>query len=135
MIVDPTLPMQNAFVLALKADSDVAALVGTRVYDLPPPTPVKPYVTVGDVQVLPDRADCIDGVELSVTLHLWSQTATSIQVKQLGKAVIEALDVAELGVTGHRLVLLELEQAQYLRDPDGITQHGVVVFRALTEPT
>jgi hypothetical protein len=135
VIVDPTLPIQNAFILALKASVPVAALVSGRVYDWPPPRPVRPYITVGEIQVLPDKADCFDSVEMSIPIHGWSQTASSVEVKQLGRAIIATLDAAELAVEGHHLVLLELEQAQYLRDPDGITHHAVVILRALTEPS
>lgn len=135
-MIDPTLEVQSAFVTTLKADADVAAIVAARVYDIPPPSPVKPYITIGEIQLLPNKADCLAGAELAVPVHGWSGTTSSVQVKQLGKAIIDALDdPAVLGLLGHRAVICELEQAQYLRDPDGITHHAVIVFHLLTEPT
>lgn len=133
-MIDPTLPLQSAVVTALKADATVAALVSARVYDLPPPAPTKPYVTIGEFQMIPDRADCLDGAETAIPVHGWSQTSSTVQVKQLGAAIIAALDEVELSLSGHRTVLFELEQVQYVRDPDGITNHTIVTFRALTEP-
>jgi hypothetical protein len=34
-----------------------------------------------------------------------------------------------------RLVEMSIEQTQYMRDPDGITAHGVITVHAWTEPT
>lgn len=133
-MIDPTLPIQSAVVMTLKANASVAAIVAARVYDLPPPSPVKPYVTIGEIQMLPDKADCIDGAELAIPIHGWSQTSSTVQVKQLGAAIIDALDDEVIAIQGHRAVILELEQVQYVRDPDGITNHAIVIFRALTEP-
>ena len=58
MVADPSLGIQGAFVAALKADPDVAAIVGDRVYDrVPGPDPTFPYVMLGDVLRLRCRGD------------------------------------------------------------------------------
>lgn len=133
-MIDPTLPMQSAIVTTLKANAAVAAIVAARVYDVPPPSPQKPYVTIGDIQFLPDKADCIDGAEMAIPIDGWSGTQSSVQVKQLGDAIVRALDDKVLPIIGHRAVIFQIEQVQYLRDPDGVSHHAVVIFRALTEP-
>ena len=133
-MIDPTLPVQSAVVTTLKASAAVAAIVGAKVYDVPPPNPQKPYVTIGEIQFLPDKADCIDGAEMAIPVHGWSGTQSSVQVKQLGDAILRALDDKVLPIIGHRAVIFELEQVQYLRDPDGVSHHSVTIFRALTEP-
>lgn len=133
-MTDPSLAMQAAIVARLKAHSDVSGIVGARVYDAVSPNAATPYINLGQPQVLPDKSDCIDGSEVSYPVHGWATGPQSVQIKQLGKAVVDALDDYELQVTGHRMLVFELENLQYLDDPDGITKHFVAVFRALTEP-
>ncbi len=41
---------------------------------------------------------------------------------------------AALALDGHALVNLRCETADTMRDPDGITVHGRLRFRAVTEP-
>lgn len=137
-MIDPTLPMQAAIVARLRSYSAVTAIVGSgaasKVFDAVPPNADKPYVNLGTPQVLPDKASCIDGAEVSYPVHGWSKGPKSVEIKELGAAVVGALDEYEMTVSGHRIVVFELEQLQYLDDPDGITKHFVAVFRALTEP-
>lgn len=138
-MIDPSLQLQAAIVSALKVSAAVQALAGaspnTRVFDAVAPTADKPYISLGQTQVLPDKADCVDGAEVSYTIHGWTEGPKSVAIKQLGKAIAGALDGVEFSLTGHRTVLCELEQIQYLDDPDGITKHVAVVIRVLTEPT
>lgn len=129
---DPSLPMQAAIVARLK--SQLSSLVGTRVYDAVPAAAPKPYINLDQPQVLPDKASCIDGAEVIYPVRGWSAGPGSVEIKKLGAAVVEALDEFDLMVTGHNIVVFELEQIQYLNDPDGITKHFVATFRALTEP-
>lgn len=134
-MIDPSLELQAAIVAALKGAAPVTALVGARVFDAVAPNSEKPYVSLGQPQVLPDRADCIDGAEVSYTIHGWAAGPQSVAIKRLGKAIAAAIDDNELTLTGHRTVLCELEQTQYLDDPDGLTKHVAVTIRFLTEPT
>lgn len=132
---DPSLELQSAIVAALKANPAVAALVAGRVYDEVPSGATKPYVTLGQPQVLPDRADCIDGADVNFPIHGWAAGPQSVIVKRLGKAIAAALDNASLSLSGHRAVLVEVDQIEYLDDPDALTKHAVVSIRVLTEPT
>ena len=50
------------------------------------------------------------------------------------EAIEAVLDDAALALDGHALVNLRFEMAEARRDPDGITWHGVMRFRAVTEP-
>lgn len=127
---DPSLELQIAMVEALK---DCAAAVGSRVYDVPPAKPAFPYIQVGDIQVLPDKADCIDGLEVYPLVHIWSREVGFTQAKTIGKAVVAKLDDQALSVVGYAVVVFELNRVDYMRDPDGLTQHGAITFRALIQ--
>lgn len=134
-MIDPSAEVQRIIVDKLRADGGVTA-IATGTYDDPPSNVSFPYVSMGPTQVLPDKADCVDGTELSIQIDAWSRKKGFEQVKKLGAAVIAALDDADdLTPTGFRVVLIELESANYLRDPDGITSHGALTFRALVDAT
>jgi hypothetical protein len=133
---DPSLQLQKAIVAALKADAGVDAIIAGRIYDAVPGSAVKPYLSFGAFQLLPEHGDCLDGGEAFVTLDGWAAGPDTVQVKSLGSAVAKALDRAPIVLTdGQRLVEMSVEQTQYMRDPDGITAHAVITVHAWTEPT
>lgn len=134
---DPSLQLQKAIVARLKADTGVMAIVQGRIYDKVPPSAVKPYVSFGPFQLLPEHGDCLDGGEAFVTLDGWSNGNNgTVEIKTLGTAVAKALDLAELILDApQRLVEMTIEQTQYLLEPDGITTHAVITVHAFTEPT
>lgn len=137
---DPSLPLQGAMYHRLKNDSSVKNLVSDRVFDHVPrdnlgnPTATLPYISLGEDQVLPDKADCIDGREVLITIHAWDKGPGFPKVKEVSSAIIAALDDDEFPVTGHRLIEFGLESCRHLTEPDGVTKHAVITFRALTEP-
>lgn len=128
------LELQKAIVTKLKADSAISALVGTRVYDIPPPSPTFPYISIGPDNTLPSRADCYDGKEIHQQIDVWSRQPNSREATQIIEAATSALNDAALSLPGFRLVDIYFERAQTLRDPDGLTSHGVLLIQALTEP-
>jgi hypothetical protein len=134
--VDPSLELQKAIVAALKADAAVTAIINGRIYDAVPGGATKPYVSFGPFQLLPEHGDCLYGGEAFVTLDAWAAGPDTVQVKQLGTAIARALDLAPIVLDApQRLVEMSVEQTQYMRDPDGITAHGVITVHAFTEPT
>lgn len=138
-MIDPTLELQKAIFETLHDSTAVQALIGDvsppRIYDKVSPTAVKPYISLGQPQVLPDKADCIDGAEVSFQVDGWAEGPQSVAIKRLGAAISGALDGVEFVLPNHRTVLCELEQMQYLDDEDGFTKHVAVTLRILTEPT
>lgn len=134
-MTDATLPVQAAIVAALKAYAPLTSIVGSRVYDNVPNGAQKPYVSIGPTQFLPASGECIDGGDVVIQLDGWSEGPTSVEAKQIGAAIIARLrNFAEALEDGARLVDFQIEQARYLREPDGVTQHAVVIVRAAAEP-
>lgn len=139
-VADSSLPLQGALIAAMKADAGVAALVADRVYDVPKGTngqpPLKPYVSLGPFQVLPEDADCSEGVSVVIQIDGWDDKGPGTTgAKKLGAAIARLLQNAELALgDGQRLVNMVVEQIQYLREPDGITAHAVITVRSQTEP-
>jgi Protein of unknown function (DUF3168) len=129
-----SLELQRASIAALKADPTVAALVGDRVYDNVPFNAAFPYISIGPDQTLPSRADCIDGDEITIQFDGWSRMPSFTEAKRISEAVRRCLNGAPLVLNGYALIDLWLDSSQTLRDPDGLTSHAVITFRALTVP-
>jgi hypothetical protein len=129
-----SLELQKAIVARLRADAGVTALVGQRVYDQVPTSPQFPYVSLGPDQIALSRADCYDGSEINLQVDAWSRAVGFPEVKRIGDAVRAALQDAPLSLTGYRLLDITFVEARTFRDPDGLTSHAAMTFRALTEP-
>lgn len=128
---DPSLELQAAIIEVLTGKTAVE----DRVFDEPQVNPVFPYITLGECQVLPDKADCIDGVVAYPVVDIWSQEKGFVELKAITKAVLALLDDQPLSVPGFSVVVFEFESLNYLRDPDGLTRHAAITFRALVQPS
>lgn len=134
-MTEPTLALQGAIVAALKGAAPVAAVLGDRIYDRVPTAATKPYVRVGEDQVVPDRAECFErSVEIYATLHVWSGAVGRPEAKLAVGAIVDALDGADLDLGADlNLVLIEHDSTRFVDGDDPLTTHGVVVFRALID--
>jgi hypothetical protein len=74
------------------------------------------------------------GAEHILLLHVWSRYAGKHEAYEIADAIREVLDDAELSLDDHRLINLTHQYSDLKRDPDGETYHGVLRFRAVTEP-
>lgn len=129
-----SLDLQTAVVQRLRNAAGVTALVGGRVFDRVPPETPFPYVSYGSDFLIQDDVSCITAYELSMQIDVWSRANGQPEMKRIAGAVRAALHDVEfdLGVD-HALVLLEHENTRYLGDPDGLTSHGALTFKALID--
>jgi hypothetical protein len=138
--------LQKAVRTRLRADATLAALLatdpvagGAAVLDhVPQPedgasAAAFPYVTVGDDTEQEWDTDNTTGREHTLTLHAWSRYLGKKQVKDILDAMKAALHNQPLTVSGLHVVLVLAEYAESFVDPDGITRHGVLRVRVLTE--
>jgi hypothetical protein len=131
----PALALQKAVYAALVADDATGALVGDRVYDAAPRAATFPYVSFGDGTVRDWSTGTEEGAEHRLVLHAWSRERGRREAWAIIEALKAALHDAELELDGHALANLRFEFGDAALDPDGITWHGVIRFRAVTEPT
>lgn len=129
-MTDPGLELQGAIVAALKA----AEVCSARVYDRVPAAVQFPYVTIGEVQVIDDEAECIEAVEVFVTIHTWSRAVGKPEASAINAQIRAALHNANLPLSTWRLLEIRQRDARTFTDGDGITTHGISVFRALIDP-
>lgn len=132
-LTDPSGDIRAAIEARLKASTVIAEVIGDRIYDRVPPAPSYPLLTFGNIQMLPESADGVDAAETAVTLHVWDQFKQIDKSRKVGAAVIDALHDEALSTTDSGTQSVLLESANYLRDPDGITNHAVLTFSVLTD--
>ncbi|SEG59082.1 DUF3168 domain-containing protein [Bosea lathyri] len=131
---DPSLALQGAINLKLRADVTVLA---NRVYDRVPTAATFPYLEIGEFQALDDGAQCLDGFEVFVPLHIWTRPGDApdpgqTEAKAIASAVHTSLHEADLTLSGAwQFLEIAWQSTRYLKDPDGHTGHAVLTFRAL----
>lgn len=127
--------LQQSIYGALVADTALLALLGApRIYDdVPQGTPF-PYLTFGQSTLRDWSTGSEAGDEHVLTLHVWSRAAGRKETHAIMGALRHALHDAPLALDGHRLVNIRHELSEARRDPDGDTYHGIVRYRAVTEP-
>jgi hypothetical protein len=126
--------LQTAIVATLIGDDGLGALIGDRIYDGPPRNAVFPYVSIGQASLADWSTGTEAGAEHQLVLHVWSREGGKRESYEIMDAIEALLHDATLDLEAHALVNLRFEFGEVARDPDGITYHGVVRFRAVTEP-
>lgn len=139
-MADASFELIKAMMDAMKADTSVAAFVGTRIYDRVPekqdgtPNVPYPYISLGPDTMIPDDFDCIDTEEITIQWDIWTngngEAYGSVQCRKICGAVKKVLHGADLSLPTHGLVSLEFELRRILDDPNPAISHGVMQFTA-----
>jgi hypothetical protein len=107
------------------------ATAGLRVYDMPPPNPMFPFVTVGIVDGTEDYiSECAIDWEISGEVHIWAREPGYVQGKGIAVTCYNALSDHRPDFPGFRVGWFAFRNQRWLRDPDGLTSHGVLEYRA-----
>jgi len=127
--------LQKSVYQTLIADAALTNLIGgPRVFDDVPGNAAFPFLTIGDDTTRDNATFSETGFEHAIAVHVWSRASGRGELKQIAAAVIAALHDAPLVLEDNRLVNLRFQSSVALKDPDGHTYHGIVRFRAVTEP-
>jgi hypothetical protein len=119
---------------ACLSHAPLLAIVADRIFDDPPPDAAFPYVTFGRFESRPAEAAASAAVEHVVTLHVWSRYGGRAEALDIVAALRGALHNAPLSIVGGRVVLVLAQFSDVFRSGDGLTTHGVLRLRAITEP-
>lgn len=127
--------LQRSLYQALANSLDLVTLLGgVRIYDDAPQAASFPFITIGQSVVRDWSTGSEDGAEHSLTLHVWSRTGGKKEMQAIIEAIRAALHDQPLTLEDHYLVNLRHEFSEARLDPDGDTFHGIVRYRAVTEP-
>lgn len=134
--------LQKAIVAALRADAGLLALTGNRkagtaearVFDRVEPDTALPYVNIGEIQAVDDGAECLDGIEVFVTIHVWSGKVGAIEARRMIAAVRDALHEQAITLEEpYALLEIQHRDSRTFPDADPSITHGVLTIRALIE--
>jgi hypothetical protein len=133
------LDLQDLILNALKADVPLMALVN-GVWDQPPSAttafaaPKQGYISFGPHDYVEDDEGCIVSGVHTFQLDAWSRLVGFPACKQIGDRVKKVLHEASLTIqTENALVEIRVPALRYIRDPDGLTSHGIITVTALIE--
>ena len=128
-----------AIIAALKADAPLTALLTTYAASpavfthVPQDLSTYPYVVLFEAGLDGDDNDCFLGFDGTLNIHSWTDQRDMAVIGNIQKAIYDVLHHAELVMTGYELVELHQEFSTILRDPDGITLHGVQRYRVILQ--
>ncbi len=126
--------LQKAIFDALGANAGLTAMIGTRIFDHAPANVAFPYITFGHTSVYDWSTGTENGAEQLFTLHVWSKGKGKKEALEIMEIAREALHDAPLDLDGHRLVNMRLEFSEARYDDRNEAHHGLLRFRAVTEP-
>jgi hypothetical protein len=124
--------LQKALLEHLRADPDVSAVLGDRVWEVAPEDPGHPHLTVVRSETRPARADG-GGIEHVLTLKIVSRFHGSEEAKAGVAAVRSCLSDVVLEADGVRTVGLGVRFADVWPSPAGHRVHAVLRVHAATE--
>jgi hypothetical protein len=125
------LELQGAIIARLRANSDVTALVGNRVADIPQSTWAKPYISIGPSNYVAELVDCIDGGEVMMQIDCWSESTTMKEIRDIADAVRRALRNWEPALATNAIVTFDPWRTDFIRD--GALKQASLRYTAIVE--
>ena len=123
--------LQSTIYSTLNNDNTLTSTLGAGVFDEVTEGTTYPFVAIGEDTVTDFGTKTEDGGQFTIYIHVWSQYTGSKETKNIMDRIHDLLHDSNLSVTGFNLVNLRFEFSDILRDPDVITRHGVMRFRAI----
>lgn len=129
-----------ATIAALKADATLTGMLSTYAGQPSVFTHVPqdlgesyPWVTIYGAESNQFDNDATLGFEGTITIHSWDNTRDMGNINRIKKAIYDVLHNNALTFNGYCNVEYSQEFSTTLRDPDGITLHGVQRFRFIMQ--
>ncbi len=132
--MSPSNEFQALIHARLIADPAVAALVGERIYDNVPAGAAHPYISFGPSDFGPVDMDGIQARDETLQIDIWSrQHGRRSEAAAINDAVYRALHNQRGSLAVNAITSLQVALARVVKDPDGITMHGVIQVTARIE--
>jgi len=103
-------------------------LGGNNIYDFVPEGTSFPYVKVGDQTMVDDGTKDKKGSDFTLIVHTFSRYRGSKEIKEIMSLIYDVLHESSLSVSGASNNM-RFEFSDIIKEPDGLTTHGVQRFR------
>lgn len=123
-----SLELQEAIYARLNETAALKA-IADAVYDHVPQDAAFPYVVVGEDLATPANVDDSLDTDHVAQVHTWSRYRGRTETKQIQQTVYNALHRKPLTVENANYVDCNMESEESFLDDDGLTRHGVQLFR------
>ena len=123
--------LQSSIYSTLSNDNNLTQVLGAGVYDEVTEGATYPFVALGEETAVDYSTKDLVGGETTVNIHIWSQYKGSKETKNIMDKIHDLLHDSNLTVSGFNLINLRFEYSDIMRDPDGVTRHGVMRFQAI----
>jgi hypothetical protein len=124
--------LQKSIYQTLSGDAALSAMI-TGVYDRVPQNTAFPYITIGETTGRDWSSRTTTGMNLVVTLHVFSRAGGRQEALQIMERIHALLHEGDLEMTDQVLIMMRFEMSDVLLEQDGFTYQGVIRFQALTE--
>lgn len=123
------LPLHAAIYAALAAGPDI----GAGIYDVVPQDAAYPHIEIAGGRARDWSAQLLRGEETTVEIHVWSRYRGRKEARELLGKIKDRLHEVALPLTGATLIDIRFRDLEGpFTDADGVTQHGIIRFTALT---
>ncbi|OHC54487.1 MAG: hypothetical protein A3D16_09940 [Rhodobacterales bacterium RIFCSPHIGHO2_02_FULL_62_130] len=125
------LALQKALRAVLIGRAELVALVpsGAILDRNARPNP-SPSIILGETQELDGGFASGGSVEIFHTVHIWKQEPSLAGVRRIGWEIRQALRAGRVQLESGFHLVGWTSTARYIRDPDGVTSHGIVTVAA-----
>lgn len=109
------------------------------VYDQPPQSEDGalnapfPYVTIDDYKPNNNDTDTELAFDGQLQINVWSRHFGNKEASDIQKEIYDLLHRTQPAVVGYGVVDIQQQFAEVLKDPDGITRHGIQRFRVMIQ--
>ena len=119
--------LQSAIYSLLNNDSTLDSLVGNnKIFDNVPDDTSYPYIQIGLETVSNIGTKTVDGNVYNVDIDVWSQYRGQKEIKEIMERIYVLCHDITISVSGADSVMSYVTNVTTLREPDGITRHGIV---------
>lgn len=127
--------LRDGIYRALASSQEIkASLGGLALYEDAPQSAPFPYLTIGQTTDRDWATGESKAGEHTVTLHVWSRVGGRQRTQEIMEHVRSALSRTPITIAGIQKVQLQHEFSEARHDEDGETFHGIVRYKAFTEP-
>jgi hypothetical protein len=123
--------LQSKIFTTLNTDNTLTNTLGANVFDDVPEETAFPLVVLGEDTTVDFSTKDLVGSETTINIDIFSRYRGSKETKNIMDRIHTLLHDSSLTVSGVNLINLRFEFSDVIRDPDGITRHGIMRFRAI----